>query len=78
MFSGARYPCPISIKRLESATDEANRAMRHIPLRAGDMFVFTEVPLPRPPLSLSLCLSPGCHSVLVIIMHALVHSILNV
>jgi hypothetical protein len=36
------YEAPIPIKRLESATDEANRAMRHIPLRKGDMFVFTE------------------------------------
>ena len=35
------YQCPLPIKRLEVATDEANRAMRHIPLKAGDMFVFT-------------------------------------
>lgn len=38
----AMYEAPIPIKRLESATDEANRAMRHVPTKKGDMFVFTE------------------------------------
>lgn len=37
----AMYECPLTIKRLESATDDANRAVRHVPVKAGDMFVFT-------------------------------------
>jgi hypothetical protein len=53
----AMYPCPISIKRLEAATDEANRAMRHIPVRAGDMFVFTEVRRSSGNLALSVSIS---------------------
>ena len=43
----AMYPCPVSVKRLEAATGPANRAMRHVPLHAGDMFVFTEVSPPQ-------------------------------